>query len=603
MKNKRTYDFAGWVTKSDIKCEDGVVIQQGAFEAMDGKTVPLVWNHGHDDPRNILGSMLLENREEGMYGYGYFNEGETAQHASKLVDNEDIGMMSIYANKLEKKGDRVTHGIIREVSLVLAGANPGAVIEEFVAHSDTGNAVSGAFISGLEFLMHSADDVPADEKADEGLEKGKKKDDTSDPTVEDVIETMDEDQRLLFDTVLAQLNEAQDAMEDADEQKILQQTILNNGGTKMAKQQDIWDLGNKTDKKEENAVLVHAAINDKLVEAAKSGGTLRSVLDSVKADDKLMHGIENISKLFDEGQYINSGQAILNNIPTLAEEIVNGCRKVPFSKLKSRHIDISEEEARANGYITGDEKIEQFIKVLGRETHPQTVYVKQKLDRDNILDITTMDIVSMLKDEMKVKLKEEIARAILVGDGREDSSKQKIKADNIRPIFFDDAFYTISKTIENNKLVDGIILAKKEYRGSGTPTLYINPTNLGDLLILKNRLGDYMFKDVNELATRLGVASIKETILISSDKALIVNLADYTIGASKGGEITDFEDFDIDYNTYKYLTETRASGALDVPKSAIAINIIPAEEVTDVVIPGDKAGAKGGSANTTPNQG
>ena len=567
LMSKRNYDFAGWVTKNDILCADGVVIKQDAFKHNSGEKVPLVWNHDYNNPTNVLGHMVLENRDKGVYGYGYFNDTQEALNAKEMVRHGDVSSMSIGARKIKRSGNNVIHGRIYEVSLVLSGANPGAMIETVVKHSDDGDSEEGIIYTGT--LIHSADDVIKHEDSEESKEEGDEKvaDDKkqeSDKTIGDIVETMNEEQKEAMYALIGMAVEGNDEdSDDGEEQEEDDEEVKQNvfSGNQVSVNND--------------EVLIHS-LNDALEFAKENKITLKESLEhmvDVEQDDTLQHGINSIELLFPEARQIGGNEPQLyRNQHTAYQEILNGTKKSPFAKVKSLWADLTEDEARAKGYITGNFKKEEFFSLIKRETHPTTIYKKQKLDRDDIIDITDFNVVSFLNKEMRFMLEEEIARAILVGDGRDVSDEDKIDETRIVPIIKDNEFFTVRKTYTGvDDLPEVVLKSKKEYRGSGAPALYMDPALLIDLKLRKKDNGEYLFGKVltdSEIAAELGVSKIVETTWMEDKGALLVNLQDYQVGTNKGGEITNFDDFDIDFNQYKYLTETRLSGALVQPKSA-----------------------------------
>jgi HK97 family phage prohead protease len=577
---KREYDFAGWVTKNDIQCSDGVTIKHDAFKANDGQRVPLVWNHNYDNPKNVLGHIILHNKEGGVYGYGYFNDTEEGQSAKLMVKHGDLSSLSIGARKIQRSGNNVVHGNIYEVSLVLSGANPGALIDTVVKHSDGGVEEESAVVyTGT--LIHSADDIL---DIEEGGESGVKKEDDKkdnlqhadeDKTLGDVFDTMTDEQK---DAVYALLGAVADSgvedeeikQSDKESGEELKQSDDKKGDGEIMKQ-NVFQ-GTEDGKKEETLKHSYAAAL-KLAQQTKAS-SLKDLI-AAQGDDSLKHGINSIEMLFpDAAQSTNGNTPILYKDPNTAYlSILNGVSKSPFSRVKTVVADLTEDEARAKGYIKGNMKKEEFFSLIKRKTDPTTVYKKQKLDRDDIIDITDFDVVAFMNVEMQMMLKEEIARAILVGDGRDFSDEDKIDEQHIRPIIGDNEFFTIQKSFTAaSAFVEAVIKAMAEYRGSGMPDMFIDQTLLADVKLLKGTDGRYLFGDIpsNEaVANRLGLNSIVPTTFMTGKGAVIVNLRDYQLGASKGGQITSFDDFDIDFNQYKYLIETRLSGALTLPKSAI----------------------------------
>lgn len=549
---KEKYDFAGWVTKNDTRCSDGVVIKHGAFKDNDQKTVPLVWNHNHSEPTNVLGHVMLHDDEKGVYGYGYFNETDEARHAKELIKHGDISAMSIGANRIKKQGQNVIHGMIYEVSLVLRGANPGALIETVMAHSD-GEGYDKAIIY-TDNLIHSADDILdyEPEQQEEEVQHMAEK------TIGDILATLDDEQMNAVEALIANVIEDEDiSQNDEDGDDYMKHNVFNGPV-------------------QEEGVLTHSDIQAVFDDAKKMGSLKEAMLE---------HSITNIEYLFPDAQVVSGAPFIYKDQRTSTELIMNAIHKSPFSRVKTIIADLTEDTARARGYIKGNQKLEQVFSLLTRSTDPMTIYKKQKLDRDDIVDITDFDVVGFVGKEMKMMLLEEIARAVLVGDGREVSSPDKIKADKIRPIITDDDLYTIKKDVDTVggevtiDVIPAIIKALAEFEGSGTPTMYCHPAFVADLRLLTAVDGRFLFGDIptkEAIAARLGVSSIVETTFMADKTALFVNLNDYTLGSTKGGEVTNFEDFDIDFNQYKYLIETRLSGALTIPKSAIYLTVTAA---------------------------
>jgi HK97 family phage prohead protease len=596
---KRNYDFAGWVTKNDIKCSDGVTIKHDAFKDNDGQQVPLVWNHDYNSPGNVLGHMLLQNQEQGVYGFGYFNETEDAKHAKELVKHGDISSMSIGARKIKRSGENVIHGSIYEVSLVLAAANPGAMIESVMQHSDNGDQEDAVIYTGT--LIHAADDIVEPAKEDPAPA------DNEDETIQDVIDTMTDKQKQAVEALLGMVADAgsesiqqsadlenKDDQEDPkpegeegqeDPKPEVEEVPKPEDQTKNTDEEEgdgetmKQNVFNKSEGSNNSEILKHS-INEVLKQAnATKASSLKDLLAATEVKNAdgtvLTHGINSIEMLFPEAfQSTNGNQPILYKDPNTAYvQILGGVTKSPFSKVRTLIADLTEEEARAKGYIKGNMKKDEYFSLVKRQTGPTTVYKKQKLDRDDIIDITDFDVVSFMNVEMQIMLKEEIARAILVGDGRDFSAEDKINEQNIRPIISDNEFFTIhGKFADASAFIDSVILAMGDYMGSGMPDMFIDPTLLAQVKLLKDSTGKFLFGDIpstSAIAARLGVNAIIPTTFMKGHGALIVNLRDYTLGATKGGEITNFDDFDIDFNQYKYLIETRLSGALTMPKSAI----------------------------------
>jgi HK97 family phage prohead protease len=586
----RKYDFAGWVTKADIRCSDGVTIKHDAFKDSDGQQVPLVWNHDYNSPNNVLGHVLLQNDSQGVYGFGFFNETEEAKNAKELVKHGDISAMSIGARKLQRNGSDVIGGSIYEVSLVLAGANPGAMIETVMQHSEDGDERIHVYPGTL---IHSADDILDSEKIEHKAQGGETQVgnevvDNQEKTIGDVIDAMTQEQQDAVYALLGMVTDAQDSQDSVDSADQMQQsddledeeeTIQHNEtkGDGQTMKQNVFNQGGNGGNN--NEVLKHG-INEVLKQA--SVNKVSSLKDLLAASELknaqgevLTHGINSIEMLFPEAaQSTNGNSPILYKDPNTAyARILDGVTKSPFSKVRTLIADLTEEEARAKGYIKGNMKKDEYFSLVKRQTGPTTIYKKQKLDRDDVIDITDFDVVAFMNVEMQMMLKEEIARAILVGDGRDFSAEDKINEQNIRPIITDNEFFTVHKTYADaGAFIESVIKAMADYRGSGLPDMYIDPTDLADIKLLKDTTGKFLFGDIpsNEaIATRLGLGSIVPTTFMTGKGALIVNLRDYTLGATKGGQITNFDDFDIDFNQYKYLIETRLSGSLTMPKAAI----------------------------------
>ena len=556
----KDYDFAGWVTKNDIVCADGVVIKHDAFKHNDGEKVPLVWNHDYNNPTNVLGHIILHNMDQGVYGYGFFNKTQEAMNAKEMVKHGDISSMSIGARKIKRRGNDVIHGKIYEVSLVLSGANPGAMIETVVKHSDDGDLESEEGIIYTGNLIHSADDIITHEESEGDTKVAKEETKATEETIGDVVDTMTDKQKEALYALIGMAVEGTDAeeSENTKEDEKVKHNVFNNE-----------TQGNQEE------VLVHS-LNHALEFAKENQITLKEAMSYMVENDEgdtLQHGINSIEMLFPEAQQIGGNEPqLIRNQHTAYQTILNGVKKSPFARVKSLWADLTEDEARAKGYITGNFKKEEFFSLIKRETYPTTIYKKQKLDRDDIVDITDFNVVSFLNKEMRFMLEEEIARAILVGDGREVGDEDKINEDRIIPIIKDNEFFTVRKEYTSvDDLPEVVLKAKKEYRGSGSPAMYMDPALLIDLKLRKKDNGEYLFGKVlsdAEIAAELGVSKIVETTWMEGKGAILVNLNDYQVGTNKGGQITNFDDFDIDFNQYKYLTETRLSGALVQPKSA-----------------------------------
>ena len=580
------YDFSGWATRNDMKCSDGRIIRKDAFKANDGQKVPLVWNHQHNDPNEVLGHAVLENRDEGVYAYCKFNESESGKTAKLLVQHGDVDALSIYANQLKQQGPNVMHGNIREVSLVLAGANPGAFIESIIKHGEEADE-EGIIYTGENITLEhagcgggSSDDKkkkkelehakePEDKKENTGMSEEPKKTD-GEETIADVFNTLTDKQKNVVFAMIGQAIEDKDNNEEDDEEM----------------KHNVFD----TDKDTNENVLSHDAMETIIADGKRYGSLKESFLAHAQE-----YGIENIDYLFPEAKSLNNPPEFIKREMGWVQKVMSGVHHTPFSRIKSMFADITEDEARAKGYIKGKLKKEEVFSLLKRTTTPTTIYKKQKLDRDDVIDITDFDVVAWLKSEMRMMLDEEIARAILVGDGRLSSSDDKINESNIRPIWKDDDLYNIKATIEVDAaatadqkakaFVRACIKSRKDYKGSGTPTLFTTEDVLTDILLLEDLNGRIIYDTEEKLRTALRVSSIVTVPVMeglsrkdgeNNDLKLmgiIVNLADYNIGADKGGAISMFDDFDIDYNQQKYLIETRCSGALIKPFSAISLEM------------------------------
>ena len=563
------YDFSGWATKNDLKCSDGRIIRRDAFKDNDGQTVPLVWNHQHNDPLNVLGHALLENRAEGVYAYCTFNDTPAGNNAKMLVEHGDVSALSIYANRLKQDQGNVTHGVIREVSLVLAGANPGAFIDSIMRHGESSDEEAVIYTGENLSLEHG-------EKED-NMENGNEK------TIKDVVDSMTEEQRNVMYALIGQALEDVKHSDDAEEHE---QKNKNEEGDENEMKHNVFDNQNKNNAKD---TLTHAEMTAILTDAKRYGSLKESVLQH-----KETFGIENINMLFPDYKNMNVPPEFIKRDTGWVAQVMNGVSHTPFSRIKSVFADITEDDARARGYMKGNLKKEEVFTLLKRTTDPQTIYKKQKLHRDDVIDITSFDVVAWIKAEMRMMLDEEIARAILVGDGRLSSSDDKIKETNIRPIYKEEALYVVNTVLDKQPDVDtrakafirAAVKARKDYQGSGEPTLFCSEDLLTDLLLLEDGHGRAIYESEAKLATALRVKNIvtvpvMEGLHRMNNAAgvnaecdllgIIVNLRDYNVGADKGGAINMFEDFDIDYNAQKYLIETRCSGALVKPYSAIVI--------------------------------
>lgn len=560
------YDFCGWATKNDIKCTDGRVIRRDAFKHCDGQRVPLVWNHQHNDPEDVLGWAELHNQPEGVYTYGSFNETEGGQQAKALVEHGDITGLSIYANQLQQSGCDVIHGTIREVSLVLAGANKGARIEAVLEHADNDYAEydDAQIFSGENIeLYHAEDATEKKEDATMANENGEK-------TIQDVIDTMNEEQKkALYAVVAAALN-------------------------------DEGDEGDNSDDEEDSADMKHNVFEGDTPENTLTHSEMKVMFDDMRRYGSLKdsvaahsaeYGIEQIDWLFPEAKTQSAAPEFISRDTGWVQKVMNNVHHTPFSRIKSVFADITEDDARAKGYMKGNLKKDEVFTLLKRTTTPTTVYKKQKMDRDDVIDITDFEVVSWLKTEMRMMLDEELARAILVGDGRNSSSDDKINEQNIRPIVSDAELYTIRKkvTVKTNAtdsekakaFIRAAVKSRKDYRGSGEPTLFTTEDWLTEMLLLEDTTGRTIYDTTEKLKSALRVKDIVTVPVMEGVKGvgggdlmgIIVNLVDYNVGADKGGAINMFDDFDIDYNQQKYLIETRCSGALTKPYSAIALEL------------------------------
>lgn len=594
------YDFHGWATRNDLRCSDGRIIRRDAFKHCDGKIVPLVWNHRHDDPTNVLGHALLENREDGVYAYCAFNDSEAGKAARLLVEHGDISALSIFANGLKQDGSNVLHGDIKEVSLVLAGANPGASIANVIRHGETVEDEADIY-TGEDFIVGMEEDKKNIEHSDSDM-KEKKEVDSDDETVADVLKTFTPDQqKVLYQLVtdaLAAKDEAQDEAQDETNEK--KDENNKNGGNNTMKH-------NVFDNSEQNENVLQHDDFQAIISDAKRYGSMREAFENYAKDhdvdiNELTHsadyGIENIGYLFSDDKAVTREPIMVSRNMDWVAKFTNSVRHTPFSRIKSLFANITEDDARAKGYIKGNVKKEEVFTLLKRSTTPTTVYKKQKIDRDDVIDIVDFDVVAWLKREMRVMLDEEIARAALVGDGRVSSSDDKIDPIHIRPIWTDDDFYTIKQTVSvassdnestiAKNFIKQCIKARKNYKGSGNPTLYTTEDMLTDMLLLEDTTGRVIYESTAKLATTLRVKEIvtvpvMENLTRTDDMSkvhtllgIIVNPYDYTIGADKGGAVNMFDDFDIDYNQQKYLIETRCSGALTLPYSAIAVEKVSA---------------------------
>lgn len=623
MENK-DYDFSGWATRNDLKCSDGRIIRRDAFKHNDGMTVPLVWNHDHTDPYRVIGHALLENRDEGVYAYGKFNETDLGKTAKIYVEHGDITAMSIYANQLQQQGPNVMHGNIRELSLVLAGANPGAYIENVIKHGDETYDEARIYTGfGIE-LAHSEESV--EDLVHAKNQDNEKKGETEMPneneeTIADVFNTLSEKQKNAVYAMIGTM------MEDDEEDGDMEHADMSDGST----DETIGDILNTLSEKQMNAVyaligqaLEDAGVNTENNNNESTGGkemkhnvfdnderheenTLsHSEMEAIVADAKrcgslkeavLQHGIEHIDVMFPDAQSINAEPEFIKRDDTWVTKVLGSVHHSPFARIKTVFADITADEARAKGYIKGKKKIDEVFSLLKRVTTPTTIYKKQKLDRDDIVDIKDFNIVPWLKSELRMMLNEELARAILVGDGRTTLSEDKINESNIRPIWTDDDLYTVKTKVEvadsataddkARAFIKACVKSRKEYKGTGNPIMFMSEDILTDCLLIEDKNGRVIYDSVDKLKSALRVSDIisvpvMEGLTREVDSkthtlaGIYVNLRDYNIGTDKGGEVNMFDDFDIDFNAYKYLMETRCSGALIKPYSAVAIEFVPA---------------------------
>lgn len=615
-KQSINVDFSGYVTKNDVRCKDGRVIRNGAFKHNDGNCVPLVWQHLHNEPGNVVGKVFLENRNDGIYGYASFNNTSKAKDAKELISHGDINAMSIYANHVEQKGNDVIHGDIVEVSLVMVGANPGATID-YVAfkHSDgTTDQLDDEMIinnvGSIDDFGHAGYVIDVEDGNDESFMHvaNEEEEDDGSETVEDIFDTLTDKQKTAVYYIIGQAakmnqngssevkqsDDSNDIIESSDNKETIEHS--NDGGTDM-KIDPFSNVGVKT---ETGLTISHSDI-EKIAKATFDD--CRN--NKTKFHDALIHaasdyGITNIEILFPDARTIENQPGFVKRRTEWVNTVITGTKHLPFSRIKSQFADITADEARARGYIKGKQKIEEVFPVMQRETLPQTIYKKQKLDRDDILDITSFDVVAWLRSEMRIMWEEELARAVLIGDGRLVTSEDKIKEDKIRPIWSDDDFYSYKLQLPANKsgdldaLADAFVQSRLYYEGAGRPVTFMSPETVTNLMLQRDKDGYRLYKTEQELADALRVSKIIEVPVFYNKtrtgkvearetqdatpttktfalNAIIVNLSDYAIGTDRGGELTSFDDFDIDYNQYKYLIEGRCSGALTGYHSAVVI--------------------------------
>lgn len=601
---KKDYDFGGWATKYGIKCADGRTLMHGAFKGNDGQSVPIVWNHGHKDISDVIGHGVLKETKQGVYIKGVFNNTEHGKQAKELVHSGDITSLSIYANKLTQQGNNVIHGVIREVSLVLAGANPEARIEEVLEHSEQDGMSAEIYYScEAENDNITVDNIPEDsalEHNDENSEDGQPNNDDvqhaaeegagKEETVADVFNSMSDKQKTVVYALIGQ------AVADAKEEVSKENKGVNEMPNNVS--HNAFDDANKgAQDTPEVKELTHAEFKD-IIEEAKAGatGSLKKAFiahgfDGINTEEYLQHGITDVGNLFPEYKAISSEPEVISRKMGWVSKVMSAVHHTPFARVKSTAFNITADEARAKGYVKGSQKVEEVVSAIKRTTDPQTVYKLQKMDRDDVIDITDFDVLAWLKKEMRLMLDEELARAFLIGDGRLSTDEDKISPEHIRPVYGDNDVYTIKKSLSRSagmtdgafhkELIRTIIRARKEYKGSGNPSLYITEDALTEMLLIEDTNGRMIYESVEKLATVLRVSEIVAVEVMAGQSrtdtdgneldliALLVNLRDYNVGADKGGAVNMFDDFDINFNKYEYLIETRCSGALVKPYSAI----------------------------------
>ena len=635
----KKFDISGWATKADMLCSDGVIIKKGAFKDCDGVTVPLVWNHQHNSPNEVLGHALLENRDDGVYAYCTFNDTDAGQTAKLLVQHGDVNRFSIYANKIKRRGSDVIHGVIRELSLVLAGANPGAVIDTVMMHGEDsyeeGYISSGEYIENVENLFHSDDTATKGDKemADNSKKQGNQ---SEDETIKDVFDTLSDKQKQAVYAMIGQILEENgiDPDDDDDDENVKHSEDDPEEGGKSGKEKTIGDVFNSMTDEQKNVVyamigqaLEDAGVTDDEDEEDEGGNNnmKHNVFDNSDymagdADDRevlsqsefkeimgearrngslkdafIQHGITNVDYMFPDAQTVDNEPGFIKRNDDWVAKVMNKVHHTPFSRIKSVFANITADEARAKGYVKGKKKVDEVFPLLKRVTTPVTVYKKQTLDRDDVIDIVDMDVVAWLKKEMRMMLDEELARAILVGDGRNQSSSDKINEQNIRPIWTDDDVYTVKAAVPITRETTGpekakafikaAIRSRKEYKGSGNPDMFIDEDILTECLLLEDTNGRVIYDTIEKLATALRVQELIPVPVMENLKrekganthilgGIYVNLNDYNVGADKGGAVNMFDDFDIDYNQQKYLIETRCSGAMVTPYGAVAIEFV-----------------------------
>lgn len=622
----KNYDFSGWATRNDLKCSDGRIIRKDAFKHNDGARVPLVWNHDHSDPYRVIGHALLENRDEGVYAYGSFNDTDLGRTAKQYVEHGDITSLSIYANQLKQQGPNVMHGSIREVSLVLAGANPGAFIENVIKHGDEPDENEAYIFTGFNFDLYHSDEgeeYVEESEVEHSEEKGEEtvnyeeemiEHSESEETVEDVFNTLSEKQKTVVYAIIGQALEEggakEEAVKHADDDSDDDETVEDVFNTLSEKQKTVVYaiIGQALEKKDgkseggnnymkhnifenegymEENTLSHAEMTEILTDAQRMGSLKEAVL---------AHGIEQIDILFPEATNLNKEPEFIKRDDDWVAKVLGGVHHTPFSRIKSVFADITADEARAKGYTKGNLKLEEVIKLMKRYTNPTTVYKKQKLDRDDVLDITDFNVIPWLKAELRMMLNEELARAYLIGDGRSELSEDKINEECIRPIWKMEDLFTVKvpvtvKSTDNEdtrarNFIRACKKSRKLYKGSGNPTMFMPEDMLTDCLLIEDNNGRVIYDTIDKLKAALRVSEIVSVPVMENQTrevegvtrtlaGIYVNLKDYNVGTDKGGEINMFDDFDIDYNQMKYLMETRCSGTLTKPYSAVVIEFTP----------------------------
>ena len=597
-------DFSGYATKNDVRCSDNKVIRHGAFAAYDGKTVPLVWQHKHGDVENVLGHADLEVRDDGVYAYAHLNNTDRGRTAREMVKNGDIKAMSIYATHVRARGNDVVHGELVEVSLVLRGANPGALIDQVsIEHGDNGDEIEAVIYTDaqLDFVSHGDDFEDEDEDfeveetddvkhAEKEPEADVAEGDEDDPTLGEIFEGMTEEQKTAVYAIVGQLVDSVDEEAEESETEEVEDTAHSDTTEDTMAHKNVFEGSATT---EELPVLTHAQVETIFEDARSSGSLKEAILAHADA-----YGIKQIETLFPEAKDLWNQPEFIKRKTDWVNSVVGAAKHSPFSRIRTRFADITADEARARGYIKGNKKEDEVFTLLQRTTSPTTIYKKQRLDRDDILDITDFDVVSWIRGEMKIMLEEELGRAVLIGDGRPVSSKDKIKEDCIRPIYKEDSLYAprvvLAKETSVDDILDSMVRALDDYDGTGNPTWFADPRLVTEMLLLKDKMGHRQFRTIAELADYIGVSKIVKVPLMKGLKrtsakngdlealGIIVNMSDYTIGADRGGQLFAAEDFDISFNQYHYLLETRLSGALTKPKSAIIVerkvesgNIVP----------------------------